>query len=180
MTRGGRLASGLDFAHPQRGMRRGTTPAGWALLVLGVLLAGWLLQDYAALETQRDVLRGQLRESTLQQAQSGGSAGLSAAQAAEVRFADETLKLAALPWDAIFQDIEAAAAPGIVLSHLQPQGRSREIRLAGEARDFAALSAYLARLEDRPGLAAVQLLGHQLTEPGGTLKFEAQARWSEP
>jgi Tfp pilus assembly protein PilN len=176
VTRGGRLGRGLDFAQPQRGMRHGTSWAGWAWLAAGLLLTVWLVQDYARLDARRSALQAELRQASLRQERQEGAA-LPAAQAAELRFADETLRLAALPWEAVFQDIEAAASPEIVLLHLQPQGRSRDIRIAGEARDFEALSAYLARLDSRPGLSGAQLLGHQLTDARAPLKFEALVRW---
>lgn len=176
MRRGGRLARGLDFAQPQRGIGQSPSWTHWVWLAAGLLLSAWLVQDYARLDARRTALQAELRQASVRHERQDGAA-LPAAQAAELRFADETLRLAALPWEDVFQDIEAAASPEIVLLHLQPQGRSRDIRIAGEARDFEALSAYLARLEARPGLVGAQLLGHQLAEARAPLKFEALVRW---
>ena len=177
MTRAGPLAAGLDFARPQRSLQPAASPLGWTMLVLALLLCAWQVQGHLELTERRDaalVLAPRMPE------KGRPDAALSSTQQAEIRFADETLRLGTVPWERIFQDIEAVAAPEISLLHVHPQGRSREIRIAGEARNFEALSAYLARLEQRPAFAGAQLLGHQLAEPQGSLKFEALVRWRLP
>lgn len=168
--------SGLDFAQPQRDLQQATPWTGWALLAGALLLALWLAYDGLRSEKLRDTLR-ETRQHAVHQ---GNPATLTPTLNAEVRFADETLRQGSIPWEAIFGDVESAARADVSLLQWQAQGRNREIRLAGEAKNFETLTAFLAHLETRPTLASAHLLGHQVQEGRSAVKFDALVRWRQP
>jgi Tfp pilus assembly protein PilN len=99
--------------------------------------------------------------------------------AAEIGFVDQSLALGRIPWETVFRDIEGAKAPEIVLLGLNLRGGRREVHIIGEAPDFAALSAYMAGLGSRAGLADVRLLGHQPLAKGSSaaIRFELALHW---
>lgn len=167
----------IDFVRPQSALDRRVPWSGWAMLLAALLLAAVLVADYANRLGLRSTMELDVRQGRVQQ-QSRDPA-VSAAVAAEMRFADAALAAGRIPWEALFSDIEAAAAPGIVLLRLHPRGASREIHITGEAVEIDVLAAYLLRLGSRPGLNGVRLLGHQpLARNGGpAVRFELVVGW---
>ena len=173
MTRRKLQLAHLDFARPQQPLRSVSTLAGWGLLMAALLLAGWLAYDLRELDTRHQEMQ------SLKQTPRKESV-LSPAVGAEIRFADETLQTGTTPWETLLDEIGAAKKADVTLTRLQVQGRAREIRISGEARHFDAVSAFLAALDARPGLAGSQLLGHQTEAPGNQVKFDALVRWKAP
>jgi hypothetical protein len=166
----------IDFARPQSALYRRIPWSGWAMLLAALLLAAVLVADYANRLALRSTMELEVRQGRVQQSR---DPAVSAAVTAEMRFADAALAAGRIPWEALFSDIEAAAAPGIVLLRLHPRGASREIHITGEAAEIDVLAAYLLRLGSRPGLNGVRLLGHQpLARNGGpAVRFELVVGW---
>ncbi len=166
----------LDFSRPQSVLGRVAPWAGWLLLALALALAGWLVADHADRLARRDAAELQLRRALAPQARIAAEAS---ALAAEIRFADAALAPGRLPWERIFATLEGAAAAQVAVLRMHPRAAAREIQVAGEAADADALSAYLARLGARPGVAHVRLLGHQpLGAAGAGLRFELVVEWT--
>jgi Tfp pilus assembly protein PilN len=84
-----------------------------------------------------------------------------------------------LPWDAMFGELESAADAHVGLLAIQPDASGRQVRLAGEARTFEALLAYVARLEATAGFANVLLATHELKAGGAErpVTFTLTADW---
>jgi Tfp pilus assembly protein PilN len=99
--------------------------------------------------------------------------------AQEVGRANAVLASLTLPWDAMFGELESAANANVGLLAIQPDASGRQVRLAGEARNFEELLAYVARLESTAGFANVLLATHEL-KPGGaerSVAFTLTADW---
>jgi hypothetical protein len=79
----------------------------------------------------------------------------------------------------MFGELESAASANVALLGIQPDGAGRQVRLAGEARRFEDLLAYVARLEATPGFANVFLAGHELKSGSGgqVVAFTLAAEW---
>jgi hypothetical protein len=169
----------LDFVRP-RAPRHGL---GAALLALGVFAAVATLVEYRALageagrleariaDTQRMARRElpRLRQAALDPK----------ALADEVRNANAVLAHLTIPWDALFREIEAAGDASVALLAIQPDAANRAVRIAGEARRFEDVLAYIGRLEARPALANVFLTSHEL-RPGGAQRpvaFTLVGQW---
>ena len=166
----------LDFSRPQPVLGRVAPWAGWLLLVAALAFAGWLAAGHADRLARRDAAELQLRRALAPQARSAADAS---ALAAEIRYADAALEPGRIPWERVFAAIEGAAAAQVAVLRMHPRGAAREIHVAGEAADADALSAYLARLGARPGVARVRLLGHQPQGAAGPgLRFELVVEWA--
>ncbi len=169
----------LDFLHPA-GPR---LQVGLALLALGVAAVGFVAWRYYALsgdvervEARLEDVRRLARRDLPRMRLPAGDAKL---LAQEVTRANAVLASLTLPWDAMFGELESAASANVALLGIQPDGAGRQVRLAGEARRFEDLLAYIARLEATPGFANVFLSGHELKPgPGGqVVAFTLAAEW---
>jgi len=169
----------LDFLHPA-GPR---LQAGIVLLALGVAAAGFVLWRYHAIAADAERLEARIddvkrlahRELPRMRAPTGDARQL----AQEVGRANAVLASLTLPWDAMFGELEAAANPNVALLGIQPDGSGRQVRLAGEARRFEDVLAYIARLEATAGFANVFLAGHELKSGAGgqPVAFTLTADW---
>jgi hypothetical protein len=171
----------LDFLQPHA--RR--TGLGVALLLAGTVATGALLvahyeimQESARLEERvADVQRMARRAMPRIAPRPGGARAL----ADEIRDANAVIERMNVPWDALFHELEAAADENVALLAIQPDPRSREVRIAGEARGLKAVLGYVERLEARDGLANVYLLGHETREqPPRPVAFTVSAQWTGP
>jgi Tfp pilus assembly protein PilN len=169
----------LDFLHPGRAPVR----MGMLLLVAGlasVAVVGWHHQNVAAQAAElnrrlADTQRLVRRELPAVQETTGDPKAV----AQEVIRANAVLANLAVPWDALFGELEAAADPNVALLSIQPEGGGRRVRLAGESRRFEDLLAYIARLESTAGFANVFLVGHELRSVGAerAVAFTVSADW---
>lgn len=170
------------MADLSRYLRPGPQSSRWmgALAAMFVLLAAWLgLQAYQLHAQAADIQSriDRLRERQAAQAKIKPS----------VKEIDDQKKWMTLkqeqdfPWQSIFKAVERASSKDIELLEFQPDKRNRIIVLRGEARDQAALVAYLDRLTMQAGLRGVHLLHQQnvTRERLETVSFEMKASLSE-
>ena len=168
----------LDFLHPHRRSRQ----AGWLLLSLGLLAVAAVL-SWRWLELEPRLLAAQ---SQLQRAQ----AALSANEPVLHKLSDEQLsrdwsqaasvaQQLSTPWEALFAEIEAGAAPAVALLSLEPDAARHELVLGGEARDYAALVDYYRYLQSQPMLSSVALQTHQMNrqDRDKPMRFRITAHW---
>jgi hypothetical protein len=169
----------LDFLHPA-GPRIRT---GVALLALGIAAAGFAGWRYHALAAEVDRLdarvadlRNLARRSFAPMRVQAGDAKL---LAQEIGRANAVVARLAFPWDALFGELESASGKDVALIGIQPDGSGRQVRLAGEARRFEDLLAYVARLEGTAGFANVFLIGHEVRADaaGQPVAFTLSADW---
>lgn len=85
----------------------------------------------------------------------------------------------AAPWDALFADLEAANSADATLLSIRPEDEGRTLRLSGEARDFGAVLAYVARLQHAKTLGHVLLASHERAPNGAAaaVRFALTADW---
>lgn len=169
----------LDFLHPA-GPRFQVGPALLALGIAAALLVGWryyaLGRDVADLEVRlADVKRLERRDLPRMRVSTGDAKVL----AQEVGRANAVLASLTLPWDAMFGELESAASATVGLLAIQPEASGRQVRLAGEARSFEELLAYIGRLEATAGFANVLLATHELKTGGAErpVAFTLTADW---
>lgn len=169
----------LDFLHPARPR----VEPDVVLLALGIAAAALVVWRYYAVsaEVERvetriaDVKRLAHRDLPRMRLPAGDAKVL----AQEVVRANAVLASLTLPWDAMFGELEAAANGNVALLGIQPEASGRQVRLAGEARRFEDLLAYIARLEATPGFANVLLASHELKSgaAGPPVAFTLTADW---
>lgn len=151
-------ALALDFVRvPQR-----TPWIGVLLLVVGALVLGFVANHERALVAQIELADARLSTLATRSQAKPTRPGDIEAQQQEIRHANEILQQLALPWGALFQVVESANDKEIALLAIQPDAGKRVLRLAGEAKNFDALLAYIARLEQSPMLGQVYLTSHEV------------------
>ena len=98
----------------------------------------------------------------------------------EVRQANDILQQLTLPWNALFQVLESTSEKQIALLAVQPDAAKHRVRLSGEAKNFDALLAYIARLEQSRVLNHVYLISHEVRTQDAEqpVRFALVANWT--
>jgi Tfp pilus assembly protein PilN len=169
----------LDFLHPA-GPR---VQAGVVLLAFGIAAAALVLWRYYAVAAEVERIEAQIadvkrlahRDLPRMRLPAGDAKVLTQ----EVGRANAVLASLTLPWDAMFGELEGAASGNVALLGIQPEASGRQVRLAGEARRFEDLLAYIGRLEATAGFANVLLASHELKAgtAGQPVAFTLTADW---
>jgi Tfp pilus assembly protein PilN len=152
----------LDFLAPSRTRAR----LGPLLLVAGLIaVSGVLWRDRTLSEEQAQLSQRVGASRSVAQRQSPVAADLlrdPKLLAQEVTRANLVLANLAVPWDALFGELESASNANVALLSIQPGTGGRKVQLSGEARRFEDLLAYMQRLESTPGFANVFLTEHEM------------------
>ncbi|NUT79030.1 PilN domain-containing protein [Pseudomonas sp. C1C7] len=171
----------LDFQPRSR-----STPLGWSLLGVGVVLAltcmvvqqhlsGEAEQQQGHLQTTQRVLSGDTG--------TGSKVSLSPAETreqaqnlAEMRKVSQQLRR---PWERLFSTLEAMPRENVALLSLTPDARKGQVRISAEARDLEAMLDFHQRLEATDELSDVSLLSHEIVTnvPEQPVRFNLSATW---
>ncbi|MFY9328347.1 MAG: hypothetical protein WAO76_10065 [Georgfuchsia sp.] len=170
----------LDFV----AKRRPAGPAGWLLLLFGVLGAAVLITwDMAHLQPINAAREQKLR--TLQAAIEGRRAAVPKMDDAQL-LAEWTRAMAVadelnLPWETLFTTLEAAAEQPVAILSLEPDAVKHELVLGGEARNLEAMLAYYRRLQQQPIFSGLELHTHQINRQDreNPIRFRITAKWAE-
>lgn len=84
------------------------------------------------------------------------------AKRVEVEQANTVLRRLALPWEAMFRAVEASGNGRVALLSLEPDPAKGEVRISGEAKDLAAMLAYVKQLGSRQEFQRVLLQSHRV------------------
>ena len=153
---------------------------GILLLLVGAIVLGAVANYERALADQIELANARLavlsKGSQVKPAQPVNAEE----QQQEIRRANEILQQLAMPWRALFNAVEDSNEKEIALLAIQPDAGKRVLRLAGEAKNFDALLAYIARLEQSPILSQVYLSSHELRlqDPQQPVRFALVANWA--
>ena len=171
----------LDFRAPERPRWRWL---GWALLVASVAVVlvfsehvAEASQQHAKAQARNDQLSERLRDKTPRRAATAPDA----LTLAEVQRANRIIDQLTVPWDELFNAVEAADARGLAVLSLTPNALDRSLRLAGESRSMNELLAYVGRVAQQPGLSGVHLLAYNTVLRDGVpvVSFTLAATWRQ-
>lgn len=167
----------LDF----RRRRRPARLPGILLLLAGLAAAAVLGAAYE--QTRRDMA---LLEDALAELSRAAARRSAPRQPGDVRLLGEQIRRANLvlgqlgtPWDELFSLLESAHNRDIALLAIEPDAARGSVRITAEARQVAAMHAYLGRLRATRKLSQVLLQSHQiqLQDPDKPVRFTLAARW---
>ena len=169
-------ALALDFKRTPR-------PWAWIGVLLLVIGAAWLVQ---VLNTER-ALSGQIDLAEARQASMTRHGKMKPAQPPldplalqqQIQQANAILQQLALPWNALFQTLEATRDKDIALLSIQPDAAKHRVRIGGEAKSLETLLAYIARLEQGRVLNHVYLTSHEVRTQDAEqpVRFTLVANW---
>jgi Fimbrial assembly protein (PilN) len=153
----------------------------WLLLAAAIAVAGGMGRSYFS---TRDQLQG------LEEIRDGASARAPmklldrrtvypTAVRDSLAYANGVVQNLALPWDMLFRTVERTGNVPVALLAVQPDPQRRTVKISGEARDYAAVLTYIARLDESGTLRNVHLLSHQRKQddPQHPLVFTVAASW---
>ena|SRR3974390_3371064 len=97
----------------------------------------------------------------------------------EIKRATEIAAQLRLPWNALFQSIEASPVPDVALLSIESDNDKRKVKISAEGKNVDAMLAYLGFLEGLPTLKAVFLESHsvQQQDPQRPIRFVVGADW---
>jgi hypothetical protein len=79
----------------------------------------------------------------------------------------------------LFQALESAKSQRTLILSIQPNAQQGDVRMLGEAEDFAAITEFLVSLSAQPMLNQVRLASHEIRTPS-QIQFEITAAWTLP
>jgi hypothetical protein len=97
----------------------------------------------------------------------------------EIRLANVVLQQIALPWDALFRELERSRDKTVSLLSVQPDMQNRIVRIGGEAKNLRAVVEYARRLDNTGVLYNVYMIGHEVKtqDPQRPVTFSLVAAW---
>jgi Tfp pilus assembly protein PilN len=99
---------------------------------------------------------------------------------AEIKVANDVIMRLSLPWSELFNALEEANSSNIALLGIEPDAGKRLVRVSGEAKDSAALFAYIRILQANKAMTSVYLKHQQVQEhnPERPIRFTLDASWT--
>lgn len=172
-------ALSLDYRQRKIGHR-----AGIALLVLVLAGIGGLIYYYREISNEAIHLENLISriERKLRPSQMAVPVTAAEAQqrAMEVKNANDLLLRLSLPWDQLFESLEAANTDNVALLGVDPDSKKGLIKISGEAKDFDAMLGYIRALQASKFFSEVYLQQHQVQEkdPDKPIHFTLDASWT--
>lgn len=159
-------------------------PRQWSALGLVVLVIGALALSYVANSERNLTGQIELAEARLDRLAKRGKIQPTQPVDSEqlqtdIRQANDILQQLSLPWDALFNAVEAKREQEIALLSIQPNVDKRVVRITGEAKNFEALLAYMRYLEASKTLHQVYLTSHEVRSQDAEkpVRFALSANW---
>jgi Tfp pilus assembly protein PilN len=155
--------------------RRPRWPA-WLMAGVGAVLAFDALSSYLGLREQAQELT---RQRSSHVARALPAEAMTEETRREYEAARRLLLDLALPWERLFGSIEGAVDQDTALLAIEPDAAKQTLQITGEARDYLAVLAFMARLEQDRMLTRVHLVNHELREdaPEQPTQFTLAANW---
>jgi len=152
---------------------------GLIVLLVGILGAGLTVQQYLSVHHRIDALQRELDAADRRGQNAAGGPDLEQLRT-RLRLANQIVHKKAIPWDALFRDIEAASNRDVGLLSIEPDVAGRQVKISGEARDAATLARYIETLGQKASLSNVYLTQHELRQEQGSpvLYFDVNATWT--
>ncbi|MBK7901075.1 MAG: PilN domain-containing protein [Azonexus sp.] len=96
----------------------------------------------------------------------------------EAAAVNAALQAIAIDWERLFAAIDGATSEEVALTAIRPSVSQKSLHISGEAKDMAAVLAFVEALRRAP-LAQVVLASHQVkqSDPQKPIVFEIGALW---
>lgn len=165
------------------GNQERSSKIGWVLFIAGLILVGWQLLEYSQIVQVNSNLRDELQNTLSRLKINKDDIKRQPVTSPQERAAITQARVATgqlnYPWDSLLGLIETTQHPDVALLALDPKSRNGQIRLTAEAKNEAAMVAYVAGLQQNPLLQSAVLTTQQLQVqfPGSPLKFQILAQW---
>ena len=168
----------IDFAERTSRARRGSLMLLFAMTIVAAYLGKVyfdLSTDLAVWETKRRAAEAIL----ITASNATGNKEESETTQSEVAAARRIAARLALPWDVLFQEIDGSIGEQVTLLGIEPDIEKKELRIAAEARNLAAMLEYEKRLQTSRLFQNVHVASHQvqLQDSQRPVRFILQTGW---
>lgn len=166
----------LNFQQPPDRPRR---TAGWLLFVTGLALLIEVGVSYDRLQRDRAKMNHEIVASRL-------NLDTSHKEPVDTHFVDKDFEVAqqilarlSMPWDAFFSGLESVNTDDIAIFVIEPDIKNGLLSLQGEAKDYAAVLTFIARLREIKPFSEVFLLHHEIKrdDPQHPVGFTLTMHW---
>jgi Tfp pilus assembly protein PilN len=152
-----------------------------ALVAAAIVAMGFYYRNLSVQAERLDELVQRV-EHKLYPGRSGAKTSTADAQraGAEIKVANEVIMQLSLPWNELFNALEEANSSNIALLGIEPNANKRVVRVSGEAKNSAALFAYIRILQAHKSMSGVYLKHQQVQEqnPEKPIRFTLDASWT--
>jgi len=169
----------LDFATRQRSVAASRPKLRIALLAAGIAVLGGVVWELGKQTDDNTLLAARRETLTSRHQRRQTPEPVSTELAGQFDQANAAHAQLIAPWEDILHGLEQARNEEIGLLALIADAARQEITLSGEAKDFAALSAFADRLASNALFQKVTVTNHKLSDgaPPVTVRFDLQLRW---
>lgn len=172
----------IDFAEP--GLRRAiwhTAPRYWFILILGVvacLTAGYMIVHGLTLRQEQLAQRNKILKERNSQIVSVKKIEVPLAQASAV---NQVVLQLNLPWRELQYALEEATTEKVAVLALEPDARSRILKITAETKNSDDMLSYIERLKLQDSFVSVLLNKHEINEQDANKpwRFQLDLQWSE-
>ena len=181
----------LDFSAPPTRIK----PTGAVFLLIGIVLTFSIAFDIVEILSQRDNTNEKLAQLSARAAElrttkgplvrtgkrtswaanAGRETVPDDGEARRIVEAQKVIRALGAPWNDMFDALEKAQDDTVALLTISPEIASGRLAITGETKNYEALTAYLARLDDSGGLMHAQLLAHEVKGGERNVVFSATA-----
>lgn len=176
MSRLDRARLQLDFQQAVDAPRR---LAGWALLLTGLVLLAEMGFSYDKLQQDREEMHRQMRAARLRM-------DMPREMPVARKFTDEDfekgrqiIRQLSTPWDEFFAGLESVSNENAAILSIEPDMQTGNLRIDGEAKDYASVLTLIAQLRTTKPFSGVFLLRHETKrdDPLHPVGFTLSMRW---
>jgi Tfp pilus assembly protein PilN len=152
-----------------------------ALLALGLVALIWLGYAYSQVKNDGAYWSDKLATQNKPQRSRPAMAADTPETQGEAKLANEITAQLNLPWNELFSAIERAPTVDVALLAIEPDAVKHTVQISAEARNFAAMLAYLKALDTGGKLSNIYLQNHQVQaqDPNHPVRFGLVASWIE-
>lgn len=165
----------------QKSPNRPSRTAGWLLFLTGLALLIELGMSYDQLQNDREAMNKEIKASHIRL---DGKARESSYQFTESDFevGRQIINRLSTPWDAFFVGLESVKNSNVAILSIQPDIRSGQLQIEGEAKDYAAVLTLVAQLRVTKPFSDVFLLRHEIKrdDPQHPVSFALSTHWIKP
>ena len=169
----------LDFQNPANPPRK---TAAWALLAVGLAMLIEMSVSYDRLQNEREAMNREIRTSGIRLDVTKKDTGDRPFIDKDFAQARRIIDRLSIPWDTFFAGIESVSNINVAILSIEPDMQSGQLRVEGEARDYAAVLTLVARLRTTKPFSEVFLLRHEIKrdDPLHPVSFSVSMHWVKP
>lgn len=171
----------IELDYQQLGYRPRRT-AGWALLLIGLILLVEMCVTYDRLQNEREAMNQEIRTSRIHIGTRRSESEGHQFTVKDMEEARQIINRIATPWDAFFTGLESVSKQKVAILSIEPDMQTGLLRIEGEAKDYAAALTLVAKLRTTNPFSEVFLLRHEIKrdDPQHPVGFTVSMHWMKP